>query len=83
MGELGRLRWRCRRGMLELDCLLLRYFDDQYAVADVGARSAFERLLTLPDPEILALLSGQCRTEDPFLCEIIERILGDSGAARR
>ena len=29
--EMARLRWRCRRGMKELDLLLLRFVDDDYA----------------------------------------------------
>jgi antitoxin CptB len=32
-GEIGKLRWRCRRGMRELDVLLSRYLDEEYRTA--------------------------------------------------
>lgn len=73
--EMSRLRWRCRRGMRELDTLLLRYVDEIYPGADPDEQSAFRRLLTTPDPEILALLTGRSATDDPRLAKII----GDLG----
>jgi antitoxin CptB len=52
------LRWRCRRGMKELDLLLERYLQDHYAHAPRERQRAFERLLTLPDPVLAELLLG-------------------------
>jgi succinate dehydrogenase flavin-adding protein (antitoxin of CptAB toxin-antitoxin module) len=67
--------------MRELDVLLTRYFDDQYPTATMAMRSAFEDLLTRPDPEILALITSLQSAEDPRLREIVERIRGSSGVA--
>jgi len=50
--ELGRLRWRCRRGMKELDVLLIGYIDGAYRHADPDHQEAFRRLLDCPDPTI-------------------------------
>ncbi len=72
--EMSRLRWRCRRGMRELDMLLLEYVDNVYPQADEIEQAAFRRLLTTPDPEILALLTGQSSTHDEHLAQIIERL---------
>ena len=36
MPQLGRLRWRCRRGMKELDILLARYVDERFAAPRRG-----------------------------------------------
>ncbi len=55
----GYVRWRCRRGNLELDRLLARYLDHRYAHAPTAERAAFRRLLERPDPELLALLTGR------------------------
>ena len=49
--RLSRLRWRCRRGMRELDVLLVRYLDRDFAGASSRERDAFRALLDLPDPE--------------------------------
>jgi antitoxin CptB len=58
--ELGRLRWRCRRGMKELDLLLVRWLDRRYAAATADERAAFGRLLQAQDLELVAwLLKGQ------------------------
>jgi antitoxin CptB len=74
--ELNRLRWRCRRGMRELDTLLMAYVDAHYQAAGPAGQAAFRLLLTLPDPEIVALLNGRERSEDPALARVVEQVLG-------
>ena len=56
--EIGRLRWRCRRGMRELDVLLTRYVDEHYARASSQDQEAFRTLLESPDPLIRAYCLG-------------------------
>jgi antitoxin CptB len=73
--EMARLRWRCRRGMKELDLLLLDYIDHWYGDADATGQRTFKRLLSMPDPEILALLTGRSEPENEHLALIIERLL--------
>lgn len=73
--ETARLRWRCRRGMRELDMLLMRYMDDDYRRASPLQQHAFERLLSLQDPEILALLTRRSVAEDRHLRDVVERLL--------
>ena len=74
--ELSRLRWRCRRGMRELDELLLRYVDRCLPEAEQGERDAFARLLELPDPDLFGYLArGTPRAAaDPMLEHVILRI---------
>jgi antitoxin CptB len=45
MNEIKQLRWRCRRGTLELDLILLRYLDNHYLAADKAEQMAFQPLL--------------------------------------
>jgi len=59
----GRLRWRCRRGMKELDVLLGRWLGECHTAASSEQRAAFERFLDLPDPEMARYLLG--REEPP------------------
>jgi antitoxin CptB len=73
---LQRLRWRCRRGMKELDLLLERFLQDHYTKAPRERQRAFERLLTLPDPVLAEMLLGPSTTApdaeaDPELAEVI------------
>ena len=46
---LNRLRWLCRRGMLELDILLDEFLRLHHSELDPRERQAFERLLALDD----------------------------------
>jgi antitoxin CptB len=77
--EMGRLRWHCRRGMKELDILLARYLDEQFAAASVQEQEAFRRLLEIQDPVIYAYCLG---SEQPpeHLAVLIGRIAGHSPA---
>ena len=60
----GKLEWRCRRGMKELDFLLLRYLRGPLALAASDERAAFVEFLELPDPDIARyLLAGDVPTD--------------------
>ena len=73
----GFLRWRCRRGMRELDLLLSRWLDRGWAAADPSRRAAFLRLLEEPDPQLVDwLLNGKRPADQPAAClldEIVSR----------
>jgi antitoxin CptB len=71
--DLGRLRWRCRRGMKELDILLTRYLDERYGAAPEKEQLAFRQLLEAQDPLIYAYCLGQERPPE-HLAGLIERI---------
>ncbi len=71
----GQLRWRCRRGMRELDVLLLRYLDATFPLAPEADRQAFEQLLSWQDPDIVDLLAGRTSSEDPGLRHVVEQLL--------
>jgi antitoxin CptB len=73
-GELGRLRWRCRRGMKELDLLLCGYLDAEYEEADPDRKDAFSRLLDCPDPLIYDYFLGRALPPDPALTALIRQI---------
>ena len=69
--EIGRLRWRCRRGMRELDVLLTRYVDEHYADASSEDQEAFRTLLESPDPLIHAYCLGSEAPPTPVLAALI------------
>ena len=71
--EAGRLRWRCRRGMKELDILLTRYLDECYGTAGAVEQQAFQLLLETQDPVIYAYCLGSERPPE-HLAVLIERI---------
>ncbi len=72
--EIGKLRWRCRRGMKELDLLLTRYVDEQYRDATPELQEAFRQLLESQDPLIHAYLVGSELPADPLLSALIRDV---------
>jgi antitoxin CptB len=72
--EERRLEWRCRRGMKELDLLLLRYLRGGHARASSDERAAFVEFLELPDPDIARYLLAGDVPNDPrhaALCRVL------------
>ncbi len=79
--DLGRLRWRCRRGMKELDLLLARYVDERFGAAPAAEQEAFRRLLDIQDPVIYAYCMGQ-ETPPSRFAPVIARITAQPAADR-
>ena len=65
----GLLRWRCRRGMRELDAALVAYLDNHYSEAAWDEKAAFCALLDMPDPDIMRLVAGQPSANNATLPE--------------
>ena len=72
--ELNRLRWRCRRGMLENDLILTRFLDARGAALTDGELAALDRLLDLSDNELWELLSGRQEPEDAAVKPLVEAL---------
>lgn len=74
MSELARLRWKCRRGMLELDILFGNFLDHAYPQLDATERRCFDRLLDCPDAVLLAWLMGRIRPMDKDVLRLVDKI---------
>lgn len=72
--ELKRLRWQCRRGMKEMDALLLAWLERGWPTADAATREAFRALLTVEDDVLWAWLSGRRRPESVELAAMVDAI---------
>lgn len=80
MSEFSRLRWRCRRGMKELDLVLVRFLEHRYCVAPESEQAAFRQVLEMQDPEILAYLTGRTELPPGALGRVVEAIRTGPGA---
>jgi len=76
--ELGRLRWRCRLGVRELDELLTRYLDGPYGAATAAERAAFRRLIDSQDGLLHAYCLGTLPPPPEFR-ELIGQITAQPG----
>jgi len=76
----ARLRWQCRRGMLELDELLLGYLEHGYPTAPAVDQHTFYGLLNLSDQELFDLFFGGKDSADPQLLHVLAKIRSAAGA---
>ena len=53
------MRWRCRRGLLELDIVLGRFVGKHYAGLNDAQQVAFDVLLDLPDNVLWDMITGR------------------------
>ena len=65
--RIGRLRWRSRRGLLELDNIFEPFFGGDLSAFDEAAITALEGLLDCEDLELLDWLLGRSQPQDPQL----------------
>jgi antitoxin CptB len=73
-GEQGRLAWRCRRGMKELDMVLVRFLRERWPDATSAEKASFERILDLPDPLLAAYLTGREQSPDGEVQGLLEQM---------
>lgn len=69
--EKARFAWHCRRGMLELDLILQRFFEHHLERLSAQQLKAFDSLLCCTDPELFAWLMGHEVPQDNELKEIV------------
>jgi len=70
----ARLKWQCRRGMLELDLMLEAFVDKGLPSLNPSERNSFETLLGYPDQLLFDYLLGNGRPTDGEMMRVIERI---------
>ena len=75
MSEFSRLKWQCRRGMRELDHLLVAYLENCYRDDSEADKAAFREVLALADPELNAYLLQRQKPPSESIARVIERIL--------
>jgi len=73
-GERGRLRWKCRRGMLELDMVLLPFLDRHYDALTPEQKISFETLLEEQDPTLQSWFMQQVISEDKEMAAMVDYI---------
>jgi len=69
--KLSKLRWRCRRGMLELDLMLGNFLDNAYAKLQPEKQALFEQLLEAEDQDLYRWLLGNEPAANPKLQDLI------------
>jgi antitoxin CptB len=66
--EREKLKWKCRRGLLELDLVLARYLDRHPEDAEL------KLLLDLPDNDLWDIVIGRSDNYAPQLKDVVARL---------
>ena len=74
MAELDRIRWRCRRGLLELDIVLGRFLENELDTLSPDEQDAFKALLELSDNDLWDLVAGRRDPDDGPQARLIRRL---------
>ena len=73
---LSKLRWRCRRGLLENDLFIERFFNRYATQLTCGQADALAELMDLSDNDLLDLLLGRkSEVQDVVLSDACREVL--------
>lgn len=70
-----RLKWACRRGMLELDVLFEPFVEQAYDELSEADKTTFRRLVTCDDPDLFAWFMGHKECPDEELAAMVKFML--------
>jgi len=68
------LRWRCRRGMLELDILLNDFLDKSYENLTTQQKNTLDQMLDYPDQLLFDLFLGHMQSSDNSVSDLVQAI---------
>ena len=72
--RLNRIRWRCRRGMLENDIVLSRFLEARGATLGEDEVMMLDRLLDLTDNELWDLIAGRQEPQDLQVVPLLQQL---------
>ncbi len=85
--ELNKLKWRCRRGLLENDLFIERFFRRHEETLTVGQAQGLQRLMALADPDLLDLLLARREPEgdldDPHVRDVLTQMRASATSSER
>jgi antitoxin CptB len=81
--DLSRLRWRCRRGLLENDLFVERYFSAVGGSLTQREARGLQALMDLPDNDLLDLLLARREPEGELDSPEVREVLASMRAAPR
>lgn len=74
--NIARVRWGCRRGMLELDVIFQPFVEKHYEKLSAEDKAIFIRLLECEDPELFAWFMGHESCPNQELAEMVIKVRG-------
>ena len=70
-----KILWQCRRGLWELDAILIPFVEENFDDLDIGNQNLFKELLSYEDVEVFDLLVNQKEPEDINIKPLVDIII--------
>ena len=70
-----KILWQCRRGLWELDAILIPFVEENFDDLDIGNQNLFTELLSYEDVEVFDLLVNQKEPEDINIKPLVDIII--------
>ncbi len=72
MSDRDRIKWNCRRGLLELDLVLERFVEQHLDQLSASEVESFKELLAYEDTDLLDMAMGRAEPVNQSLCGVLE-----------
>ena len=70
-----KILWQCRRGLWELDAILIPFVEENFDDLDISNQNLFKELLSYEDVEVFDLLVNQKEPEDINIKPLVDIII--------
>tara|TARA_B100000475_G_scaffold88985_1_gene64224 strand:+ start:2903 stop:3166 length:264 start_codon:yes stop_codon:yes gene_type:complete len=70
-----KILWQCRRGLWELDAILIPFVEQNFDDLDISNQNLFKELLSYEDVEVFDLLVNQKEPEDINIKPLVDIII--------
>ena len=81
--EKARIKWACRRGMLELDVVIMPFFEERFEQLSIAEKQDFVALLECQDPDLFAWIMGHARSENLKHAATVDKIVAHNNSKIR
>lgn len=81
--EQARIKWACRRGMLELDVVIMPFYEECFESLSEQEQKDFVALLECDDPDLFNWVMQHGRSEDEKLAAMIDKIVAHNRSKLR
>lgn len=81
--EKARVKWACRRGMLELDVVIMPFFEECFEALTDNDQKDFVALLECDDPDLFSWVMGHSRSENLSHAAMVDKIVAHNRSKLR
>ncbi len=81
--EKARIKWSCRRGMLELDVIVMPFFDECFESLSEKEQQDFVSLMACDDPDLFTWMMGHGRSDNLAQAAMVDKIVAHNRSKLR